>query len=288
MLPLLPLWLFLRGYKKCYTKRIYINMAENILGTIIRHKVEEVKHAKATVSINELEQSEFYSRKTLSLKLSLQDASRNGIIAEFKRKSPSKGIFNSEAKPWDVTRAYAEGGASGLSILTDEKFFAGKKEDIIRCRQLAIPILRKDFIIDEYQIAEAKAIGADVILLIAACLTPQRVKELSAYAKNLKMEILLEIHNDDELLHICDEVDLVGVNNRDLKTFTVDLNRSIDLGKKISSGKLKISESGISDVNTIVLLKQNGYNGFLIGEAFMKEQDPAVAFARFVHTLKHG
>ncbi len=263
-------------------------MAENILGTIIRHKVEEVKHAKATVSINELEQSEFYSRKTLSLKLSLQDASRNGIIAEFKRKSPSKGIFNSEAKPWDVTRAYAEGGASGLSILTDEKFFAGKKEDIIRCRQLAIPILRKDFIIDEYQIAEAKAIGADVILLIAACLTPQRVKELSAYAKNLKMEILLEIHNDDELLHICDEVDLVGVNNRDLKTFTVDLNRSIDLGKKISSGKLKISESGISDVNTIVLLKQNGYNGFLIGEAFMKEQDPAVAFARFVHTLKHG
>jgi indole-3-glycerol phosphate synthase len=261
-------------------------MAENILDTIIRHKVEEVKNAKATVSINELEQSEFYNRKTLSLKLSLQDPSRTGIIAEFKRKSPSKGIFNNEAKPEDVTKAYAEGGASGLSILTDEKFFAGQKDDIIRSRQVAIPILRKDFIIDEYQILEAKAMGADVVLLIAACLTPQRVKELSAYAKNLQLEILLEIHNDDELLHICDSVDLVGVNNRDLKTFSVDVNRSIDLARKIPSGKLKISESGINDATTLALLKQHGYNGFLIGETFMKEQDPGVAFARFVHTLK--
>ncbi len=263
-------------------------MAENILDTIIKHKVEEVRIAKATVSTTELEHSTFYNRKTFSLKQFLMDEFRTGIIAEFKRKSPSKGIFNSTAKPEDVTRAYAEGGASGLSILTDEKFFAGKKEDIIRSRQLAIPILRKDFIIDEYQILEARAIGADVVLLIAACLTRQRVEELSAYAKNLQLEVLLEIHNEEELLHICDSVDLVGVNNRDLKTFTVDVNRSVDLGKKIPSDKIKISESGISDAKTITMLKQHGYDGFLIGETFMKEPDPAIAFASFVHTLKHG
>ncbi len=263
-------------------------MAENILDTIIKQKVEEVKIAKATVSTAELEQSAFYNRKTLSLKQFLMDASRTGIIAEFKRKSPSKGIFNSTAQPEDITRAYSDGGASGLSILTDEKFFAGKKEDIIRSRHLAIPILRKDFIIEEYQILEAKAIGADVVLLIAACLTPQRVEELSAFAKKLQLEVLLEIHNEEELLHICDAVDLVGVNNRDLKTFTVDVNRSIDLAKKIPSGKIKISESGISNATTIAILKQHGYSGFLIGETFMKEPDPAIAFASFVHTLKHG
>jgi indole-3-glycerol phosphate synthase len=265
-----------------------IKMAENILETIVRHKIEEVKIAKSLVSIAALEGSALFPRKTLSLRQYLLDDERTGIIAEFKRKSPSKGIFNSTAKPEEVTLAYAEGGASGLSILTDEKFFAGRKEDIIRSRSVNIPVLRKDFIIDEYQIHEAKSIGADVILLIAACLTPERVAELASYAKNLDLEVLLEIHNEEELLHICETVDLVGVNNRDLKTFTVDVNRSIELGKKIPSGKLKISESGISSPETIKLLKQHGYNGFLIGETFMKEQDPAIAFARFVHTLKHG
>ncbi|MEO5997425.1 MAG: indole-3-glycerol phosphate synthase TrpC [Chitinophagaceae bacterium] len=263
-------------------------MSENILDTIIRHKTEEIKKAKVAVSMGELERSKFYNRKTLSLKQFLQDATRTGIIAEFKRKSPSKGIFNSDAKPELVTRAYAEGGASGLSILTDEFFFAGNKEDLVKARFNVIPILRKDFIIDEYQIAEAKAIGADVILLIAACLTPVRVLELASYAKSLGLEVLLEIHNEDELIHICEHVDLVGVNNRDLKTFTVDVNRSIELVKKIPEGKIKISESGISDVKTIMLLKQHGYSGFLIGETFMKEKDPAIAFARFVHTLKNG
>lgn len=263
-------------------------MDENILDTIIRRKAEEVKLSKATVSAEVLEKSEFFNRKTFSLKQFLQDPARTGIIAEFKRKSPSKGIFNSAVKAEDITRAYAEEGASALSILTDEHFFAGNKQDVISSRAVSIPILRKDFIIDEYQVIEAKSIGADVILLIAACLTPRRVEELSLYARNLNLEVLLEIHNEEELSHICEAVDIIGVNNRDLKTFTVDVNRSIALAKKIPDGRLKISESGISDVKTIHLLKQHGYNGFLIGETFMKEREPAIAFARFVHTLKHG
>lgn len=261
-------------------------MAENILDTIIRHKVDEVKKAKATVPTAELEQSQHYKRETLSLKSFLLNPARTGIIAEFKRKSPSKGIFNSEAIPEIVTRAYADNGASGISILTDEIFFAGKKDDVINSRNIEIPILRKDFIIDEYQVQEAKAIGADVILLIAACLTPARVQELAGFARSLGLEVLLEIHNEEELAHIGDGIDLVGVNNRDLKTFTVDVNRSIELGRKIPAGILKISESGISDVNTIARLKKHGFNGFLIGETFMKEKDPAIAFAGFVQNLK--
>ena len=263
-------------------------MSENILDTIINYKRQEVQKAKASVSTKDLERSPYYSRDILSLKRYLLDASRTGIIAEFKRKSPSKGIFNAAARPEIIARAYTESGASGLSILTDEFFFAGSKEDLMAARANTIPILRKDFIIDEYQLIEARSIGADVILLIAACLTPAEVKSLAAFAKNLGLEVLLEIHNEDELVHLCDEIDLVGINNRDLKTFTVDVDRSIQLSKSIPIDKIKISESGISDVATIILLKEHGFKGFLMGETFMKEQDPGIAFARFVHQLKSG
>ena len=258
----------------------------NILEKIIEHKKGEVEQAKATVTEKQLEAGKYFSRKTFSLKQALTDDRKSGIIAEFKRKSPSKGIFNDEAKVEVVTSGFASNGASGLSILTDETFFAGRNEDIIRSRGLQIPILRKDFIIDEYQLTEARSIGADVILLIAACLTPARVKELAMFAKSLKLEVLLEIHTEEELAHICDPVDIVGVNNRDLKTFTVDINRSIEISKQIPADKLKISESGISDVATISLLKENGFKGFLIGETFMKEKDPSIAFARFAEKLK--
>src|ERR1051325_8264693 len=149
-----------------------------------------------------------------------------------------------------------------------------------------VPILRKDFVIDEYQVIEARAIGASLILLIAACLTPERVQQLALFAKRLSLEVLLEIHNEEELQHICNEVDIVGVNNRDLKTFTVDVNRSIELSDKIPDDKIKISESGISDVNTILRLKQYGFKGFLIGENFMKKPDPAIAFADFITELR--
>ena len=258
----------------------------NILDTIIEHKKVEVASAKELVSIEALRASEFFHRQPFSLKQFLLDDSKTGIIAEFKRKSPSKGLINGTADVAAVTKAYTENGASCLSILTDADFFGGSAADIKKARSNNIPILRKDFMIDEYQVDEAKAMGADVILLIAACLSPTRVKELAVYAKNLQLDVLLEIHNDDELQHICDETEIVGVNNRDLKTFSVDINRSIELSKKIPADKIKIAESGIHDVETICIFRQAGFKGFLIGENFMKQPDPTIAFASFVEQLK--
>lgn len=258
----------------------------NILETIIAEKEIEVSRQKALVSVAVLEQSKFYNHKTFSLKEFLLDETKTGIIAEFKRKSPSKGIINDRSDVVEVTTAYTNNGASCLSVLTDEIFFGGTAGDLKSARVNNIPILRKDFIIDEYQIVEARAMGADVILLIAACLSPQRVLELALFAKTLQLEVLLEIHNDDELQHICDAVEIVGINNRDLKTFTVDINRSIELGKKIPAGKLKIAESGINNTDTICTFKNAGFHGFLIGENFMREADPTIAFAEFVKQLK--
>lgn len=263
-------------------------MAKNILDQIIAHKRKEVVKAREAVPVRELEKSELFSSGVLSLREALMNGTGSGIIAEFKRKSPSKGVINSDAKPEVITKAYTDGGASGLSVLTDELFFGGSKHDLIQARSNRIPILRKEFVIDGYQIIEAKSMGADVILLIAACLTPGEVKALTLLAKSLHLEVLLEIHQESEIRHICDEIDIVGVNNRDLKSFTVDVNCSIGLSKKIPAGKCKISESGISDVSVIHHLREYGFHGFLIGETFMKENDPSVAFARFVHELKTG
>ena len=260
----------------------------NILDKIIEHKKLEVLQDRMNLPIQELQNMPAFSRPVLSLKKSLLDANSTGIIAEFKRQSPSKGVINANADVVNVTGAYASNGAAALSVLTDKKFFGGSNEDLQRARVNNIPILRKDFIIDEYQIVEARAIGADVILLIAACLSPGDVKRLAAFAKSLGLEVLLEIHNEEELKHICEECDVVGVNNRDLKTFTVDVNRSIELSAKIPAGKVKISESGITDTNTIKELRGAGFKGFLIGENFMKQADPAIAFASFVKHLKTG
>ena len=257
----------------------------NILDTIIAHKKIEVASSKARVSSVELMQSDLFKRSTFSLKQFLLDETKTGIIAEFKRQSPSKGVINGTADVVEVTAAYTAHGASCLSVLTDEHFFGGFEQDLRKARVNNIPILRKDFIIDEYQIVEARAMGADVILLIAACLTPQRVKELAVFAKNIQLEVLLEIHTEDELQHICDETELVGVNNRDLKTFRVDINRSIELSKKIPANKIKIAESGINDVETIRIFRKAGFNGFLIGENFMKQPNPMNAFAIFVQQL---
>jgi len=258
----------------------------NILDKIIAYKKSEVGKRKAVVSISELEKGFYFNRKTLSLKESLEKGNRTGIITEFKRRSPSKGIINDKVDVMDVTTTYTEYGASALSILTDENFFGGRNEDLIEARINEIPILRKDFIIDEYQIAEARAIGADTILLIAACLTPEEVKRLAAFAKALNLEVLLELHDERELEHICDEVDLVGINNRDLKTFEVDIERSLKMAEKIPAGQIKVAESGINSVEDILLFRQNGFKGFLIGELFMKEADPGVAFEEFVNALK--
>ena len=258
----------------------------NILETIIERKKIEVEERKATTPVEVLRQSELYARSRLSLKQFLLDGNRTGIIAEFKRRSPSKGSINEAADVVEVTTAYANNGANALSVLTDELFFGGSTEDLIKARVNQIPILRKDFVIDEYQIEEARAMGADVILLIAACLTPDEVKRLAAYAKDLGLEVLLELHAEEELEHICEETEIIGINNRDLKTFKVDIERSLRMAEHIPADKIKVAESGINSIENILLFKENGFRGFLIGENFMKEENPSAAFERFVNNLK--
>jgi indole-3-glycerol phosphate synthase len=257
----------------------------NILDTIIAYKRKEVAERKTTVPAAALEKGVFFSRETLSLKAALLDPDSTGIIAEFKRRSPSKGVINDKVSVVEVTRAYAAGGAVCLSVLTDHYFFGGGDADLVAARVNGIPILRKEFIVEEYQILEARAIGADVILLIAACLTPAEVKRLAVFARSLGLEVLLEIHSEEELAHICEETELVGVNNRDLKTFRVDIERSIGLSRLIPAGKLLVAESGISRVETILRMKEAGFSGFLIGESFMKAEDPGAAFRQFVREL---
>lgn len=257
----------------------------NILDTIIAHKKKEVVERSSRVSVEELEKNALFSRPVLSLKQFLLDERRTGIIAEFKRRSPSKGIINDQADVVAVTSAYARLGASGLSVLTDESFFGGSTEDLIKARVNNVPILRKDFVIDEYQILEARAMGADVILLIAACLTPAEVKRLAAFANSLQLEVLLELHDEEELAHVNEHTQLVGINNRNLKTFVVDIDRSLAMAGKLPAGTIRIAESGISAPENIRVFKENGFQGFLIGENFMKAADPGKAFETFVSTL---
>jgi indole-3-glycerol phosphate synthase len=257
----------------------------NILDTIIAKKKVEVEERKKKTSAAELEKGSFFKNKVLDLKHFLSREDKTGIIAEFKRRSPSKGIINDVSTVEEVTMAYTKYGASGLSVLTDEEFFGGSMDDLLKATINEVPILRKDFIIDEYQLIESKAFGAEVILLIAACLSTGNVKALAATAKDLGLNVLLEIHNDEELEHICDGVDVVGVNNRDLKSFTVDINRSAQLAKNIPKGVMKISESGIDTIEDIKFLKSHGFKGFLMGEKFMKAPDPGAAFAAFAEAL---
>lgn len=258
----------------------------NILDKIILHKREEIEVRKGLVTEAELMASKYFSRVGLSLKKRLLDINSTGIIAEFKRKSPSKGFINQYAEVEVVTKAYTDLGAAGLSVLTDNEFFGGTTNDLVMARENIIPILRKDFVLDPYQIMASKAMGADVILLIASCLSKAEVKFLAAYAKEIKLEVILELHDESELDHICESVDMVGINNRNLKTFAVDINRSLKMAKKIPDGLVKIAESGINDVQTIERFKDAGFQGFLMGEIFMKETDPGKAFADFLQKLQ--
>ena len=257
----------------------------NILDKIVAEKRVEVKDRRGITPVAVLEKMELFSRPVLSLRKFLLDETKTGIIAEFKRRSPSKGLINGEADVVAVTKAYTEGGASGLSVLTDTRFFGGSTEDLMHARVNQVPILRKDFIIDEYQILEARAMGADVILLIAACLTPAEVKTLAAFAKSLQLEVLLELHDEAELEHISPDTKLVGINNRNLKTFEVDIERSLRMARQLPDDAIRIAESGISSPANIRLFRENGFHGFLIGENFMKEKDPGKAFQQFVRTL---
>jgi indole-3-glycerol phosphate synthase len=267
-------------------KKINRAASMNILERIIETKKTEIAVRRAQMPAHVLEKTELFTRETYSFRQFLEDKARTGIIAEFKRKSPSKGIINAIADVKEVTKAYTDNGASCLSVLTDEQYFGGSSEDLIRARMNPIPLLRKDFIVDEYQITEAKSIGADVILLIAASLTPAEVKRLAVFAHGLQLEVLLELHAEHELEHICDETEIIGINNRNLKTFEVDIERSLRMAEKIPAGIIKVAESGISSVENILLFKQHGFQGFLIGENFMKAENPAIAFADFVKQLK--
>ncbi len=257
-----------------------------ILDKITAQKAIEVAAAKAEISSQDLEKSEFFARKTNSLVGSLSAENSTGIIAEHKRKSPSKGIINDKLSVEEVTQGYAQAGAAGLSVLTDTDFFGGNKEDLQKARiaNPSTPILRKDFMIDEYQVYEAKAWGADVILLIAACLSPEQIKSLSQKAHELGLEVLLEIHDQEELDRSpLEYVDIVGVNNRNLKNFAENnVNASLSLADKIPAHIIKISESCISEPETINLLKSAGYKGFLIGETFMKGASPGTKLGEFI------
>ena len=257
----------------------------NILEQIVAQKRKEVEQRKQDVSVAELESQRLFTRKTYSLKQFIVDPNKTGIIAEYKRKSPSKGVINDRDSVESVTRMYAAYGASGISVLTDQMFFGGSLDDLLAARDNDVPLLRKDFMIDEYQVFEAKAFGADVILLIAASLSPEEVKSLAGLARKLGLEVLLELHDESELDHICDEVDLVGVNNRNLKDFKVDLKHSVRMAEKIGDEFVKIAESGINDVENIRFLRQHGFHGFLIGEYFMKQEDPGRAFKEFTYSL---
>ncbi|CAN5878158.1 indole-3-glycerol phosphate synthase TrpC [soil metagenome] len=257
----------------------------NILEQIVAHKKEELEVRKLFVPETSLIESKMFKRTCISLKKILAEEKGTGIIAEFKRRSPSKGFINQHADVKQVTKDYTNYGASALSVLTDHHFFGGSSEDLVTARENDIPILRKDFIIDPYQLYVSKAIGADVILLIAACLSKTKLKQLAGLAKDLGLEVLLEIHDENELGHICDEVDMVGINNRNLKNFQVDIDHSVKLAKMIPADKIKIAESGIDDIETINKFKKEGYKGFLIGERFMKESDPGNAFKNFAISI---
>ncbi|MDO9635259.1 MAG: indole-3-glycerol phosphate synthase TrpC [Paludibacter sp.] len=256
-----------------------------ILDQIIVDKAIEVAERKKLVSIDDLRTAPYFNRKCISLRSSLLN-SQSGIISEFKRKSPSKGWLHEDADVVEITSGYDAAGASGISVLTDMPYFGGVSEDLIAARpHVNCPVLRKDFMIDVYQLYEAKAMGADVILLIAAALSVEKTNELAMKAHELGMEVLLEVHDQAELGHVNDHVDLVGVNNRNLKTFEVGLEVSFELAALIPDKFVKISESGISSTESVKLLRKVGYKGFLMGENFMKELNPAAALSKFVDEL---
>ncbi len=258
----------------------------NILDKIIANKRIEVEKHKATISYSELEAKITDTSNKHSFKEALVNSS-TGIIAEFKRRSPSRDWIFKDAKIEDVIPLYSKNGASAISVLTDIDFFGGTLADLELARSLTTtPLLRKDFMIDEYQLYQAKISGANAILLIASALTVQETKKLAIKAKELGLDVLLEIHNEQELEHINDKVDVVGVNNRNLGTFVTDVQISFDLVDKIPNEFVKISESGISQPQTVIDLQQVGYKGFLMGENFMKTTDPGKALEEFISQLK--
>lgn len=258
----------------------------NILDKIIADKRKEVELKKSLIPALQLENSVLFQRETISLKEKLKNSS-TGIIAEFKRRSPSKSQINQTANVGQVAKAYQKAGVCGMSVLTDIKYFGGSLDDLLLARASCdLSLLRKEFIVDEFQILEAKAFGADVILLIAAVLSRNEIEKLSKFAKSLGLEVLLEVHDLEELKKsIMPSLDLIGVNNRNLKTFEVSLDNSKNLAPHIPNEFVKVSESGISHPESIKELQTFGYQGFLIGENFMKTENAGSAASEFIQNL---
>jgi len=259
----------------------------NILDKITLDKRKEVELRKSLIPVSQLEQSVLFERPTVSLANHLRH-SKSGIIAEHKRRSPSKSVINNGLNVQDVAKGYEDAGVCGMSVLTDGKYFGGSLDDLLTARASCnIPLLRKEFIIDEYQLLEAKAYGADVILLIAAILTRDEIKQFSEFAKSLNLDVLLEVHNEEELhKSIMPSLDMLGVNNRNLKTFDVSLDTSKSLSNLIPDDFVKVSESGISNIEAIKELRPYGYQGFLIGENFMKTNNPGASATEFIKNLE--
>lgn len=259
-----------------------------ILDKIICDKHREVTLKKKLIPTSQLEASVLFERKTASLATALR-AARTGIIAEYKRRSPSKSVINQNATVEEVAKGYEVAGVHGMSVLTDGKYFGGSLDDLLLARASAkFPILRKEFIVDEYQILEAKAYGADAILLIAATLSRKQIEQYACFAKSLGLDVLCESHNEAELhKSIIPSVDMLGINNRNLKTFEVSLETSKELIKQIPNDFVKVSESGISSIEAIKELKPHGFQGFLIGENFMKTDNPGKSAQTFIQALNH-
>lgn len=258
----------------------------NILDKIIIDKRKEVLLKKALIPVSQLENSVLFGNRTISLSKNLR-ASKSGIIAEHKRRSPSKAEINYSFTVEEVVKGYESAGACGISVLTDGKYFGGSLDDLLLARaSVNVPLLRKEFVIDEYQILEAKAHGADAILLIAAVLTREEIKNLSEFAHSLALEVLLEVHDEEELNKaIMPSLDMIGVNNRSLKTFEVSLEISKELASKIPDNFVKISESGISSIDSVKELQKYKYQGFLIGENFMRTTNSGKAAKEFISKL---
>lgn len=264
---------------------------KDILEEIMAHKRHEVEASKREVPLSVLENllKDRYRQRQLRPTYSLKEAlvnSNSGIISEFKRKSPSKGWISQNADPAIIAPAYEKGGATALSVLTDTKYFGGSSEDLRTARsKVNIPILRKDFICDEYQLYEARLWGADAILLIASALERNTCIALARKAKELQLEVLLEIHHERELEYLNDAVDVVGINNRNLGTFHTDTEHSFLLAEQLPRETVRISESGISDAATARELRQKGFQGFLIGELFMRTENPGESLKHFLQQM---
>ena len=259
---------------------------KDILSAIIANKRFEVDLQKQAISIEQLQEGISEAPVIRSMKQALA-SSRSGVIAEFKRRSPSKGWIKQNARPEEIVLSYATAGASALSILTDEKFFGGSLKDIRIARPLVeIPILRKDFIIDEYQLYQAKIVGADAVLLIAAALEQEKCNELTEKAHSLGLEVLLEIHSSEELVYINEKIDMVGINNRNVGTFLTDVENSFRLAGQLPQDAVLVSESGISDPEIVKRLRVAGFRGFLVGETFMKTEQPGETLQNFLQAIQ--